>query len=95
MIMKKLILLIGILVLTGCGQMQTTPPADLISEADARQIALQKAGLETATFTKQEYDAMDTDYEFEFITDTQKYECKINALDGSIKDYSVEERYDR
>ena len=93
--MKKFIFLIGFLVLTGCGQKQTTPPSTLITETQAREIALQKAGLETATFTKQEYDAADTDYEFEFITDTQKYECEINALDGSIKDYSIEERYDR
>lgn len=96
--MKKLILLTGFFIFTGlmgCGQKQVDPPADLITEADARQIALQKAGLETATFTKQEYDAMDTDYEFEFVTDTQKFECEISALDGTIKDYSVEERYDR
>lgn len=93
--MKKLMLLIGILVLTGCAKNQVEPPANLIAEADARQIALQKAGLETATFTKQEYDAMDTEYDFEFLTETKKYECEISALDGSIKDYSVEERYDR
>lgn len=91
----KLLLLIGILVLTGCGQTQSQPQASTITEADARQIALDKAGLENATFTKQEYDATESNFDFEFHTDTKEYECEVNALNGEIKDYSVEERYER
>ena len=93
--MKKVLLLMGIMMLTGCTQAQTQTPANMLAESDARQIALQKAGLETATFTKQEYDSDDVDYEFEFLTDSMKYEREISALEGKIKDYSVEERYDR
>ena len=63
-----------------------------LTEADARQIALQKAGLETATFTKQEYDSHDKEYEFEFHTETTEYDCDVNASDGSIRSYSTEDR---
>ena len=56
-----------------------------LTEADARQIALKKAGLETATFTKQEYDANDIEFEFEFHTNDKEYDCDINAIDGSIQ----------
>lgn len=63
-----------------------------LSEADARQVALKKAGLETATFTKQEYDANDVEYEFEFHTNEKEYDCDVNAIDGSIRNYSVENR---
>ena len=63
-----------------------------LTEADARQIALKKAGLETATFTKQEYDANESEFEFEFHTDDKEYDCDVNAIDGSIHNYSVENR---
>lgn len=90
--MIKLFLLSGILFLIGCTGQQT-PSADMLPEADARLIALEQAGLDTATFTKQEYDADDADYEFEFHTDTQEYECEVDARNGNIKDYSVEQFY--
>ena len=63
-----------------------------LTEADARQIALEKAGLETATFTKQEYDENDIEFEFEFHTENQEYDCDVDAMDGSIRNYSVEKR---
>lgn len=95
------------LFLTGCGANNTADnnnagnnngnnnasgQVSTLTEADARQIALQKAGLETATFTKQEYDANDIEYEFEFHTENQEYDCDVNAIDGSIRNYSVEKR---
>ena len=67
-------------------------PGNRLSEADARRIALEKAGLETATFTKQEYDENDIEFEFEFHTNDKEYDCDINAIDGSIRNYSVENR---
>ena len=88
------------LLLTGCGANNTadnntgnnsgTEQTNKLTEADARQIALKKAGLETATFTKQEYDANESEFEFEFHTDAKEYECDVNAIDGSIHNYSVE-----
>lgn len=69
-----------------------TEHGNKLTEADARQIALKKAGLETATFTKQEYDSNDKEYEFEFHTDDKEYDCDVNAIDGSIHNYSVENR---
>jgi uncharacterized membrane protein YkoI len=94
-------LLAGTLIITtGCGaggnntagNNNSSEQGNTITEADARQIALQKAGLETATFTKQEYDSHDKEYEFEFYTDTMEYDCDVNAADGGIRNYSVEER---
>lgn len=90
--MIKLLLLVSILFLTGCTK-QPTPSTDMLPEADARSIALNQAGLDTATFTKQEYNASDADYEFEFHTDTMEYECEIDAKNGHVKDYSVEQFY--
>ena len=76
----------------GTGNNNATGQENALKEADARQIALKKAGLETATFTKQEYDSNDKEYEFEFHTDDKEYDCDVNAIDGSIHNYSVENR---
>lgn len=89
------------LLLTGCGANNTadnnngTQQTNKLTEADARQIALKKAGLETATFTKQEYDANENEFEFEFHTDDKEYDCDVNAIDGNIHNYSVENRESR
>ena len=92
--MKKLILLLtGIFILTGCAQIQT-PKTGMISEADAKVIALEKAGLETATFTEQHYDVEDVEYEFEFHTDTTEYECEVDARTGTIKNFDSEPIHD-
>lgn len=74
------------------GNTNASEQGSTLTEADARQIALQKAGLETATFTKQEYDANDVEYEFEFHTNDKEYDCDVNATDGTINNYSVENR---
>lgn len=90
----KFLLVLGILLLTGCANNRAQTQADLLAEADARQIALEKAGVENAVFTKQQYDADDSAFEFEFYTSDQSYECEINARNGKIKDFSVEKRYE-
>lgn len=99
--MKKLaLLLVGVFVLTGCTQVQTPnttteeQKTGMISEADAKVIALEKAGLETATFTEQKYDAEDAEYEFEFYTDTTEYECEIDARTGTVKGFDSEPIHD-
>ncbi len=93
-----------LLITTGCGANNTadnnadntgtngTQAQNMITETEARQYALQKAGLETATFTKQEYDSHDKEYEFEFHTDSTEYDCDVNASDGTIRSYSTEDR---
>ena len=96
-----------LLITTGCGANNTadnntgnnnngnnnlTGQENALTEADARQIALQKAGLESATFTKQEYDSHDKEYEFEFHTDSTEYDCDVSASDGTIRSYSTEDR---
>lgn len=89
----------ALIFITGCGTNNTqnnndnsSPSQNILTESEARQYALQKAGLETAVFTKQEYDSYDSEYEFEFHTDDKEYDCDVNALDGAITSYSVEDR---
>jgi len=82
-----------LLLMAGCGNNQNhSQQENTMTESSARQIALEKAGIETATFTKQEYDPSDQEYEFEFHTEDKAYECDISAVDGSIKSFSVEDK---
>ena len=69
-----------------------TQAQNMLTETEARQYALQKAGLDTAIFTKQEYDAHDKEYEFEFHTESTEYDCDVNASDGTIRSFSTEDR---
>lgn len=68
----------------------TVQSGNIITESDARQIALERAGLETATFTEQRYDTYEQEYEFEFHTDEKKYDCNVSATDGRILEYDEE-----
>ncbi len=68
----------------------TVQSGNIITESDARQIALERAGLETATFTEQRYDSYEQEYEFEFYTDEKKYDCNVSATDGRILEYDEE-----
>lgn len=65
----------------------TTKKEAVITETEARQIALKRAGLDEATFTEQKYDAYDGEYEFEFYADDKEYDCDVNAIDGTITEY--------
>ena len=95
------LLVSALLMTTGCGANNTTDNNNdnngtqahgMITEADARLLALQKAELETATFTKQEYDSHDQEFEFEFYTDYMEYDCDVSAADGTIRSYSTKKR---
>ena len=65
----------------------TTTKEPVLTESEARQIALKRAGLDAATFTEQKYDAYDGEYEFEFYADDKEYDCDVNAIDGTITEY--------
>lgn len=67
----------------------TTKTEATITKERAKEIALEKAGITNATFTKEEYDASDNDYEFEFYADGKEYDCEVNAVDGRINDFEV------
>lgn len=69
---------------TADGSTQKEP---VLTETEARKIALERAGLETATFTKQKYDTYDGEYEFEFYANDKEYDCDVNAIDGTITEY--------
>ncbi len=84
---------VTLFLITGCGNTNNqSQQKSTLTESEARQIALEKAGIETATFTKQEYDSSEEEYEFEFHTEDKEYDCDINAIDGSIKSFSVEDK---
>ena len=89
----KILLILALLLLTGCTNNNAQTQNNMLAEADARQIALERAGVENVVFTKQQYDEDDSTFEFEFHTSDQNYECEINARNGKIKDFSVEDRY--
>lgn len=66
----------------------TTTKEPVLTESEARQIALKRAGLEGATFTEQKYDAYDGKYEFEFYANDKEYDCDVDAIDGTITEYA-------
>jgi len=103
------LLTLGMILMTGCGQQQNssginTPNATHnlnsatlnteITIEEAKEIALAKAGIQDAVFTKEHYDMEDADYEFEFYTENKEYECEVSAHDGRIKDYDVDKHLD-
>lgn len=67
-----------------------TQQTAVITETEARRFALEKAGLETATFIKQEYDSYDNEYEFEFYVEDKVYDCDVSSIDGTITNFEVE-----
>lgn len=89
---STIIFTILLLLIIGCSNNNHAQQENTLTESSARQIALEKAGIETATFTKQEYDSSEAEYEFEFHTEDKEYDCDINAIDGSIKSFSVEDK---
>lgn len=78
----------------------TANPAntDMISEQDAKAIALKDAGLkeEEVVFIKFHLDREHgrTEYEIEFVKDNKEYDYDIDALTGEItsRDYEIDDR---
>lgn len=72
----------------------TTVPADIITEADAKAIALRHAGLTESEvrFTKVELDYDDGAYEYdiEFVAGNTEYDYTVNAANGKIVDFDRE-----
>lgn len=100
-----ILLALGMILMTGCGRQQNSSEINTpnttnnlnsatmnteITIEEAKEIALAKAGIQDAVFTKEHYDREDADYEFEFHTDDKEYECEVSAHDGRIKDYDVD-----
>lgn len=69
-------------------------PADIITEADAKAIALRHAGLTESEvrFTKVELDYDDGAYEYdiEFVAGNTEYDYTVNAANGKIVDFDRE-----
>ena len=71
-------------------QENIAPSSPSITLEDAKSKALAAFGLSAATFTKAEFDRDDNCYEFDFYTDTAKYEAKVNATSGNVYDRETE-----
>ena len=66
--------------------------AAYLTEAEARTIALRRAGLETAVFTQLKLDRDDGKavYELEFRAGGMEYDCDVDAVTGAVLDYDAE-----
>ena len=80
--------------------------ANKVTKEEAKQIALNKAGVtqKAATFTKAklDYDDGREEYEFEFYADGMEYDVDVDANTGRVVKFEVErccrgfdDRYDR
>lgn len=76
-----------------------TPPAGCISEADAKKIALEHAGVKETDITfskiKLEYDDGVLQYEVEFYVGNEEYDYELDAAAGTILsyDYDIEDDF--
>lgn len=72
----------------------TTENRNEIGVEEAKEIALQNAGMESSevVFTKEkrDRDGRSVEYDIEFVTDTTKYEYEIKADDGTVLQASQE-----
>ncbi len=68
--------------------------AGTISEAKAKEIALQRAGINECSVNymrvKQEWDGGRQEYEMEFYDGSAEYECCIDMATGDILDFDVD-----
>ena len=69
---------------------QTSGGSSTISEADARRIALERAGLTAADYVKVDYDQDDDEYEVEMRSGNTEYEVKISGSTGAVLEYDSE-----
>lgn len=86
----------GLVFTTGYGLVQASDSyipntaSSSITLEQAKEIALSKANLSSATFTKATFDKEDNDFDLEFYASEKEYECEVNASNGYIKDFDVE-----
>lgn len=66
---------------------QTSGGSNTISEADAKRIALERAGLTAADYVKVDYDQDDNEYEVEMRSGNTEYEVKISGSTGAVLEY--------
>ena len=69
---------------------QTSGCSSTISEADAKRIALERAGLTAADYVKVDYDQDDNEYEVEMRSGNTEYEVKISGSTGAVLEYDSE-----
>ena len=69
---------------------QTSGGSNTISEADAKSIALERAGLTAADYVKVDYDQDDNEYEVEMRSGNTEYEVKISGSTGAVLEYDSE-----
>ena len=71
---------------------QTSGGSNTISEADAKRIALERAGLTAVDvdYVKVDYDQDDNEYEAEMRSGNTEYEVKISGSTGAVLEYDSE-----
>ncbi len=79
----------------GSSSSENEEKSDFIGEEKAKEIALKKANVttESVIFDKVELDLDDDEvwrYEVDFKKDTTEYDAEINAIDGSILKWEVD-----
>ena len=77
-------------------QQQTNPGNGNITLDRAKSIALQRAGVSNATFTKAhlDYDDGIAVYEIDFIAGTMEYDVEVHAQTGAVLEFDAESIYD-
>lgn len=75
---------------------QPAQSAGQISLEQAKQIAMNRAGVSGVTFTKAylDYDDGRPEYDIEFISGTTEYDFEIDAATGTILEFDAESIYD-
>ena len=99
--MKKIVATILVVVMVACGCAAACAEKNALTPEEAKQIALDYAGLKAdqVTFTKCHQDRDDGHmiYEIEFFADGVEYEMDIDMYSGRISDVNMERhgRHDR
>ena len=90
--------LLCIFLLVGCGFQRLLPPADRMTPEAAEEIVFQRAGItkEEVLFCETELEFDDDwqgwQYEIEFTTAENEYDCEVNAVHGTVLKFYFEKR---
>ena len=90
--------LLCVVLLVGCGFQRLLPPADRMTPEAAEEIVFQRAGVirEEVLFCETELEFDDDwqgwQYEIEFTTAENEYDCEVNAVHGTVLNFYFEKR---
>ena len=89
--MKKMVSMIAA---AAMAVMMTVPAFAAVTEADAKNIALRQAGVDSGSVSyvsvKQDWDDGRQEYEVKFYVGRTEYECDVDMETGTVTDFSVD-----